>query len=55
LILIETDNGIPLTSDKAEQLVGKGAHSLALVFPEGYTEQVLKTSKVPQEEKATSI
>ena len=53
LILIETDNGIPLTSEKAEQLVGKGAHSLALVFPEGYTEQVLKTSKVPQEEKAT--
>ena len=53
LILIETDNGIPLTSDKAEQLVGKGAHSLALVFPEGYTEQVLRTSKVPQEEKAT--
>jgi ABC-2 type transport system permease protein len=53
LILIETDKGIPLTSDKAEQLVGKGAHSLALVFPEGYTEQVLKTSKVPQKEKTT--
>jgi ABC-2 type transport system permease protein len=53
LILIETHQGIPLTSDKAEQLVGKGAHSLALVFPEGYTEQVLKTSKVPQKEKTT--
>ena len=53
LILIETHEGIPLTSDKAEQLVGKGAHSLALVFPEGYTEQVLKTSRVPQKEKAT--
>jgi ABC-type Na+ efflux pump permease subunit len=53
LTLIETDEGIPLTSDKAEQLVGKGAHSLALVFPEGYTEQVLKTSKVPQKEKTT--
>jgi ABC-2 type transport system permease protein len=53
LILIETDEGMPLTSDKAEQLVGKGAHSLALVFPEGYTEQVLKTSKVSQKEKTT--
>ena len=53
LILTETYEGIPLTSDKAEQLVGKGAHSLALVFPEGYTEQVLKTSKVPQKEKAS--
>ena len=53
LILIETHEGIPLTADKAEQLVGKGSHSLALVFPEGYTEQVLKTSKVPQKGKAT--
>jgi ABC-2 type transport system permease protein len=53
LILVETVDGIPLTADKAEQLVGKGSHSLALVFPEGYTEQVLKTSKVPQKEKAT--
>jgi ABC-2 type transport system permease protein len=53
LILIETDEGIPLTSDKAEQLIGKGVYPLALLFPEGYTELVLKTSKDPQKEKAT--
>lgn len=53
LVLIETNGGVPLTADKAEKLVGKGAHSLALVFPEGYTEQVLKALKVPQKEKAT--
>jgi ABC-2 type transport system permease protein len=52
LILVETVEGIPLTADKAEQLVGKGSHSLALVFPEGYTEQVLKTSRDPQKKKA---
>ncbi len=53
LILIETHKGIPLTSDKAEQLIGKGVHSLALVFSEGFTEQVLKTWESPQKEKAT--
>ncbi len=53
LLLIETHEGIPLTPDKAEQLIGKGVHSLALFFPEGYTEQILKTSKDPQKERAT--
>ena len=53
LILIETYEGIPLTFDKAEQLVGKGVYPLALLFPEGYTERVLQTSKDPQKEKAT--
>jgi ABC-2 type transport system permease protein len=53
LILIETHEGILLTPDKAEQLIAKGVYPLALLFPEGYTEQVLKTSKVPQKEKAT--
>jgi ABC-2 type transport system permease protein len=52
LILIETYEGIPLTFDKAEQLVGKGVYPLALLFPEGYTERVLQTSKDPQKEKA---
>jgi len=52
LILIETYEGIPLTSDKAEQLVGKGVYPLALLFPEGYTEGVLQTSKDPQKGKA---
>ena len=53
LILIETYEGIPLTSDNAEQLIGKGIYSLALHFPEGYTEKILKNSNDPQEEKAT--
>src|SRR4030043_1783914 len=35
LILIETYEGIPLTSDKAEQLIGRGVYPLALFFPEG--------------------
>jgi ABC-2 type transport system permease protein len=51
LILIETYEGIPLTSDKAEQLIGKGVYPLALLFPEGYTERVLQTSKDSQKEK----
>jgi ABC-2 type transport system permease protein len=52
LRLIETHEGIPLTSDKAEQLIGRGVYPLALLFPEGYTELVLQTSKDPQKEKA---
>jgi ABC-2 type transport system permease protein len=51
LILIETYEGIPLTSDKAEQLIHKGVYPLALLFPEGYTEQILKTTNDPQKEK----
>ena len=53
LILTETYEGIPLTSDKAEQLIGKGVYPLALLFPEGYTERVLQTSKDSQKEKVT--
>jgi ABC-2 type transport system permease protein len=53
LVLIETHEGVPLTSDKAEQLIGRGVYSLALLFPEGYTEQVLQTSKDPQKRNAT--
>jgi len=51
-ILIETYEGVPLTPDKAEQLIGKGVYPLALLFPEGYTELVLQTSKAPQKERA---
>jgi ABC-2 type transport system permease protein len=53
LILIETHEGIPLTSDKAEQLIGRGVYPFALLFPEGYTERILKTSRDRQKEKAT--
>ena len=53
LTLIETYEGISLTSDKAEQLIGKGVYPLALLFPEGYTEGVLQISKDPQKGKAT--
>jgi len=52
-ILIETHEGIPLTSDKAEQLIGKGVYPLALLFPEGYTERVLEISNHPREGSAT--
>ena len=52
LILIETHEGIPLTSDKAEQLIGRGVYPLALLFPEGYTEQILKNANDPQKGKA---
>jgi len=52
LILIETYEGIPLTSDKAEQLIGKRVYPLALLFPEGYTEQILKNANDPKEGKA---
>jgi len=51
LILIETREGIPLTSEKAEQLIHKGVYPLALLFPEGYTERILKTKNDPKKEK----
>lgn len=51
LNLIETYEGIPLTSDKAEQLIYKGVYPLALLFPEGYTERILKTTNDPQKER----
>jgi ABC-2 type transport system permease protein len=51
LILIENDEGIPLSSDKAEQLVHKGVYPLALLFPEDYTERILRTTSDPQKEK----
>jgi len=52
LILIETYEGIPLSSDKAEQLIGRGVYPLALLFPEGYTEKILKNANDPQKGKA---
>jgi ABC-2 type transport system permease protein len=53
LVLIETHDGIPLARDKAEQLIGKGVYPLALLFPEGFTEQILKNASDPQKEKVT--
>jgi len=53
LVLIETHEGVPLTSDKAEQLIGRGVYPLALLFPEGYTERVLEISNDPQKGRAT--
>lgn len=52
LTLIETHEGHPLTPDKAEQLISRGTYPLALVFPDGYTEQILKASGDPQKEKS---
>ncbi|NWG03899.1 MAG: ABC transporter permease [Syntrophaceae bacterium] len=48
LILIETYEGNPVTPHGAEELIRKGVYPLALLFPEGYTERILKPSKDPQ-------
>jgi ABC-2 type transport system permease protein len=53
LILIETKDGTVLTFEKAEEFIRKGDYSLALLFPEGFTEQALPTSRGPQKEKPT--
>jgi ABC-2 type transport system permease protein len=53
LILIEAYEGVPLTSDKAEQLIRKGVYPLALLFEEGFTEKVLQISNRPETEKAS--
>lgn len=53
LILIEALEGVPLTSDKAEQLIRKGVYPLALLFEEGFTEKVLQISNRPEHEKAS--
>ena len=50
LILIETHEGIPVTPHGAEELIRKGVYPLALLFPEGYTERILKSSKDPKRE-----
>jgi ABC-2 type transport system permease protein len=53
LTLIQTHEGIPLTSDTAEQLIRKGVYPLALLFPEGYTERILRVSNSLPNEKPT--
>jgi ABC-2 type transport system permease protein len=53
LLLIETIDGDPLTLDKAEQLIRKGAHPLTILFEEGFSERVLRTPKDTKEEMAT--
>jgi ABC-2 type transport system permease protein len=53
LTLIQTHEGISLTSDTAEQLIRKGVYPLALLFPEGYTERIMRISNSPPNEKPT--
>jgi len=53
LTLIQTHEGISLTSEKAEQLIRKGVYPLALLFPEGYTERIRKIPNSLQNEKPT--
>lgn len=55
LVLIETHEGIPLTPEKAEQLIGKGIYPLALFFPENYTEQILQPAKDPLQGKKAIV
>ena len=53
LTLIQTHEGISLTSDTAEELIRKGVYPLALLFPEGYTERIMRISNSPPNEKPT--
>ena len=53
LTLIQTHEGISLTSEKAEQLILKGVYPLALLFPEGYTERIRHIPNSLQNEKPT--
>ncbi len=52
-VLIETHQGTRLTSEKAEELIRKGTYPLALLFPENFTENLLKNEKDFKERKAT--
>jgi ABC-2 type transport system permease protein len=51
LVLIEAHEGVPLTPEKIEQLIGKGIYPLALLFPENYTEQISQPVKNPLDRK----
>lgn len=51
--LIETHQGMPLTSEKAEELIRKGTYPLALLFPENFTEDLFKSERDSKERKAT--
>ncbi len=51
LVLIETHEGVPLTPEKIEQLIGKGVYPLALLFPENFTEQISQPAKDPLDRK----
>jgi hypothetical protein len=53
LTLIQTHEGISLTSEKAEQLIRNGVYPLALLFPEGYTERIRQIPNSLQNDKPT--
>jgi ABC-2 type transport system permease protein len=52
VVLVETVKGAPLTIERAEELVREGSYPLALLIPEGFSNQVL-TSGGDRAEKAT--
>lgn len=52
-VLMETHEGRPLTSEVAEQLIQQKIYPLALLFPEGFTEKLMKDAKAPKEREAT--
>lgn len=52
-VLIDNHEGVPLTSDKAEQLIQQRTYPLALLFPEGFTEKLMNDAKDPKERKVT--
>jgi ABC-2 type transport system permease protein len=52
VVLVEAVKGAPLTLERAEELVREGSYPLALLIPEGFSNQIL-TSDQARAEKAT--
>lgn len=52
-VLIDTYKGMPLTSERAEELIQKRTYPLALLFPESLTEDLLRSEQDPQKKKVT--
>lgn len=52
-VLIDTHKGMPLTFERAEELIQKRTYPLALLFPESFTEDLLRSEQDPQKKKVT--
>jgi ABC-2 type transport system permease protein len=47
IVLAEALDGVPMTQERAEELVRQGQYSLALSIPEGFSEKILSLSQDP--------
>ncbi len=47
IVLLETVNGLPLTQEKAEELIRQGKFPLALLIPERFSERTMALSMDP--------